>query len=642
MSKMWNKRPSDRPAMMEVVEYAPAPEMPNIAPLKQEGPGSDLPPELEGNLEMIRHDVGRGGTSTVSQSKWHKPLSNGNILTILVAVKVMRISDQQRHRMKQNGDLHSVLAEHPDMDFTKRMDFALQVGKGLQYLHALTPPICHGDLKPRNVLINTEFKALIGDFGLSRIISEVETPPVLAPGLDGYAAPEIWLGDVPSLMTDVYAYGALALKLEKDIHTMVLQQPPLEEFTDSLTTIQPVPPNRGVDSLVPPSIAYLLSTTGDTTSQNMEISEQEPGQGVVDTADPLSTFDFAVGPTSNTSNLPAFNMDDSATLSAGQSDPGTSGEGQVLLLPPPLPGTLTITVKKDGGQFADVYVGEWENTDGKKTVVAIKDIRCTDGAAEKRFQMRISREADIWKAVKHTNILQFIGYVVVEGISGLKLVSPWCQHGNLTSYITNNPELTRAQKIELLCGAARGLEHLHSRTPLIVHGDIKPANVVIQDNREAALCDFGLSRIILDLGKPSGLTTTGNRFGGTAGYQAKELLEGNTATPAVDVYAFGGLILAAMSGRNPLWNRKNDAARIVATCMDQLPVPKEHPGLPADDPLWGLLRECWRGEATERPTIDIVLQMLEGEKDPGDAEAKTPVPSVPSLPQPDTPGGNQS
>ncbi|KAG8967809.1 hypothetical protein FRC05_001905 [Tulasnella sp. 425] len=415
----------------------------------------------------------------------------------------------------------------------------------------------------------------------------------------------------------------------------------------------------------------------------MDISETEPAQGgkptqPPGTADPssiagsLTTFDFAVGPTSNTSNLPTFNVDDSATLSAGQSDPGTSGEGQATAssgsgmavdslpppsgetnslvqpgrqvfdsqLPPPLPGTLTIRVKGDGGQFADVYVGEWENTDGTKTIVAIKDIRCTDGAADDRFHMRIKREAVIWKAADHPNILRFIGYGTVEGIPGLKLVSPWCQHGNLTRYITNNPELTRAQKIDLLCGAARGLEHLHSRTPRIVHGDIKPANVVIQDNLEAALCDFGLSRIILDLGKPSGLTTTGNRVGGTAGYQAKELLEGNNATPAVDVYAFGGLILAAMSGLDPLWNRKNDAARIVATCMDQSPVPKEHPNLPEDDPLWGLLTECWRGQATERPTIDTVLRKLEAEKDP-DAEVKTPVPSVTSVPLPDATKDNK-
>lgn len=82
--------------------------------------------------------------------------------------------------------------------------------------------------------------------------------------------------------------------------------------------------------------------------------------------------------------------------------------------------------------------------------------------------------------------------------------------------------------------------HLHSLKPPIVHGNIKPENVIIQDNLQSALSDFGLSRIMLEFRDPAG----GIRVRGTAGYQAKELLERNTPTPAVDVYAFGGLILA--------------------------------------------------------------------------------------------------
>lgn len=56
-----------------------------------------------------------------------------------------------------------------------------------------------------------------------------------------------------------------------------------------------------------------------------------------------------------------------------------------------------------------------------------------------------------------------------------------------------------------------------------------------------------MSRIFLGLGTVSGLTTTGNKIGGTAGYQAKELLEGIARTTPGDVYAFGGLILAVGS-----------------------------------------------------------------------------------------------
>lgn len=147
------------------------------------------------------------------------------------------------------------------------------------------------------------------------------------------------------------------------------------------------------------------------------------------------------------------------------------------------------------------------------------------------------------------------------------------------------------------------------------------------------MCDFGISRIFLGIGKASGLTTTGNRTGGTAGYQAKEILEEGTApTTASDVYAFGGLILAvrrfhsvtldssnihfgivfqAMSGENPFHNKKNDTARIVSVCSGLMPSPEYHPRLPEDDRLWDFLRECWSENPEARPVIKTVLQKVE-------------------------------
>lgn len=84
--------------------------------------------------------------------------------------------------------------------------------------------------------------------------------------------------------------------------------------------------------------------------------------------------------------------------------------------------------------------------------------------------------------------------------------------------------------------------YLHSLDPPVFHGDIKPQNVIVQDNLKAALCDFGISKLILAPGEQSGFTT--DSCGGTSGYQPKEILnEGPPTTPA-DVYGFGGLILA--------------------------------------------------------------------------------------------------
>lgn len=411
---------------------------------------------------------------------------------------------------------------------------------------------------------------------------------------------------------------------------------------------------------------FPTADTDDASAQAMEISQPEPAGG--DKSDQLVTpadsavVDPPLAPpadtTSNSKQLPTVMVDDSAVQDAVRSEEeNAQGKQSTQLaftdsettrpslappnrevnsrvqpgrqvsdsqLPSELSGALTKiqelvgSVKRnakkiDDGTYADVYKGTLERPDGSKIEVAIKCIRRIDGATDERFEARFRREAFIWMTANHPNILEFIGYQMVDGKPWL--VSPFCQHRSLTRYIGANPELKYSAKLKLLCDAARGLAHLHSLTPVIVHGDIKPDNVLVKDNLEAALCDFGVSRIFLGTGKTSGLTTTGNRGGGTMGYQAREILIDATRTTQGDVYAFGGLILAAMSGKNPFHRKKHEAVIIASVCMGEVPEPRDHPLLPAGDPLWGLLRECWSSEPEKRPTMEAVIQRLESERE---------------------------
>ncbi|KIO15432.1 hypothetical protein M407DRAFT_52801, partial [Tulasnella calospora MUT 4182] len=215
---------------------------------------------------------------------------------------------------------------------------------------------------------------------------------------------------------------------------------------------------------------------------------------------------------------------------------------------------------------------------------------------------RVKRETLIWEMVKHQNILPFFGHQIVDGTP--MLVSPWCKHGSLDIYTREHPELTRSNKIELLCGAARGLLHLHSLKPPIYHGDLKPQNVIVRDNLEAVLCDFGISRIILGEKEHSGWTTS-EACSGTVGFLAKEILEDGGPTTATDVYAFSGVILATMSGQPPFYKKKS-FAKIIAISKNQTPDPMDHSELPQTDLLWGLMRECWSSEPESRPpTADL-------------------------------------
>ncbi|KAG6721075.1 hypothetical protein I3843_03G093700 [Carya illinoinensis] len=91
-------------------------------------------------------------------------------------------SDRKRRRMllvyelMQNGNLQDALlrAKRPPelMDWKRRLSVALDIARGLEYLHGLDPPVIHGDIKPSNILLDQHFSAKIGDFGLTRLKSE--------------------------------------------------------------------------------------------------------------------------------------------------------------------------------------------------------------------------------------------------------------------------------------------------------------------------------------------------------------------------------------------------------------------------------------------------------------------------------------
>ncbi|KAE9617206.1 hypothetical protein Lal_00034105 [Lupinus albus] len=87
-------------------------------------------------------------------------------------------SDPKRRRfllvydLMQNGNLQDALLHRkcPElMDWKKRFNIVLDIAKGLQYLHTCDPPVIHGDIKPSNILLDAEFSAKIGDFGLARL-----------------------------------------------------------------------------------------------------------------------------------------------------------------------------------------------------------------------------------------------------------------------------------------------------------------------------------------------------------------------------------------------------------------------------------------------------------------------------------------
>jgi serine/threonine protein kinase len=172
---------------------------------------------------------------------------------------------------------------------------------------------------------------------------------------------------------------------------------------------------------------------------------------------------------------------------------------------------------------------------------------------------------------------------------------------------------------------ASGLQYLHSLN--IVHGDIKGTNVLVKPNGRACLADFGLSTLlgdhILDWSSVGSETGCG---GGTTRWKAPELVMqeaenlDSKPTCASDVYSLAGAAYEILTGQVPFWEIKGSEAVTLRLFRS-----REQPSRPAPeksskeltDEVWVLLECCWNHEPSERPSVEEILERLEGMMIPG-------------------------
>ncbi|GKB79024.1 leucine-rich repeat protein [Tanacetum coccineum] len=123
----------------------------------------------------------------------------------------------------------------------------------------------------------------------------------------------------------------------------------------------------------------------------------------------------------------------------------------------------------------------------------------------------------------------------------------------------NTSKLNLLQRINILRDVATALDYLHNRCQTtIVHGDLKPSNILLDDDMVVHVGDFGLARLLgTDLNQNS---STGVK--GTIGYAPPEYGMGNDMTSSGDVYSFGILLLELMTGKKPTDDMFNEGLSI--------------------------------------------------------------------------------
>ncbi|KIM20552.1 hypothetical protein M408DRAFT_30270 [Serendipita vermifera MAFF 305830] len=169
------------------------------------------------------------------------------------------------------------------------------------------------------------------------------------------------------------------------------------------------------------------------------------------------------------------------------------------------------------------------------------------------------------------------------------------------------------KRIILWKDVVSGVSYLHSFNPGLIHGDLKPRNILIDESGNAQICDFGLSRIFLEEGS-TGMTTT-SAHTGTERYLARELVVGGDEacpTTASDVHAMGCIGLEFLFSQRPYPHRKNNLRGVIYTDIKLGVPPCQRPDdlSPTSEFLWALFVECWNLDPDKRPDAPELYKRL--------------------------------
>lgn len=193
------------------------------------------------------------------------------------------------------------------------------------------------------------------------------------------------------------------------------------------------------------------------------------------------------------------------------------------------------------GALAEVYKGVL--LDGK--IVAVKKFK------EVCFRETLLQEVKILSKLRHRNLVRVLGCVLNLDINALVL--EYMSNGSLEQYLhpaqnTNDcHEFSWRVLLNITTGVANALAYLHHEFGVpIIHGDVKPGNILLDSGLEAHLADFGLAKLGHD-----GIFSVSSSFKGSIGYMAPEYAYAAGITTKVDVYSFGVVVLEMLTGRRP-------------------------------------------------------------------------------------------
>ncbi|KAG8365580.1 hypothetical protein BUALT_Bualt18G0120200 [Buddleja alternifolia] len=253
----------------------------------------------------------------------------------------------------------------------------------------------------------------------------------------------------------------------------------------------------------------------------------------------------------------------------------------------------------------EITKGTYRIASWRGTQVAVKTF--WEGIADDDKVEAFRDELALLQKIRHPNVVQFLGAVTQS--SPMMIVTEYLPKGDLHEYLIKKGALKPATALRYAMDIARGMNYLHENKPeAIIHLDLEPSNILMDDSGHLKVADFGVSKLLkvanrVKEDKPLICQDASCR------YLAPEVFNNEEYDTKVDVFSFALILQEMIEGCKP-FNSKQDHEVPKSYAQKERP-PFRAPSKFYAHELKDLIEECWSEKPANRPTFKQIIPRLQ-------------------------------